>query len=225
MHKTPLLSSCYLPSIEYFACLAKAETVVIDVYEHYERQTERSRCKILMADGVHTLSVPVIKTNGHHTAMKDIRISDNTAWQRDHWRSIQTAYNKSPFFLYYQDDFHKILHKKHDFLCDLNMEFTNFFLKKINIKIQIDFSEKYIENIENYSNYRINAEMQKCKNAENISTLLHSCTSAFQPSTLNHQLSYVQVFGNEFVPNLSILDLLFNCGNESFNYLVKNLTV
>ncbi len=98
-----LLTTAYFPPVGYMAEVLRADTVVIEVHETYPKQTCRNHCVIQGPNGRQTLSIPVTRINGNHTKTRDILISTHEPWQKTHWRSIQTAYNNSPFFLYYLD--------------------------------------------------------------------------------------------------------------------------
>ena len=93
-----LLSTAYLPPIEYFATILACDGFELENHEHYIKQSYRNRCKIMTSNGILDLSIPVNKVNGNHTLIKDIRISYLSNWQSNHWRAIESAYNKSPFF-------------------------------------------------------------------------------------------------------------------------------
>jgi hypothetical protein len=194
---TIVFSTAYLPPIEYFSCLNKYKTILIDVFENYIKQTYRNRCSIYTANGKLTLSIPVKKVDGNHTRVKDIEIDYSQPWQKLHWRAIESAYNSSPFFLYYRDDLKPFYHKKYKFLSDLNNEMLAILCKLIGIKTEIYFSERYIEPSLHLIDFR----------------------DAFSPkkkSSLVHN-RYKQVFDDKysFIPNLSIIDLLFNEGKFS----------
>ncbi len=202
-----LLSTAYLPPIEYFATILQFNSLKIEKYEHYIKQTYRNRCNILTANGLLNLSIPVNKIDGNHTLIKDIRISYLSNWQSNHWRAIESAYNKSPFFLYYRDDFEKFYTQTYELLIDYNTELLKFILKKLGTSIEINFTDDFvpINNSANDIRYSIQPK-QKQKSID-----------------FPH---YYQVFEEKhgFIPNVSIIDLLFNEGTESKNYL-RNLKI
>lgn len=193
-----ILPTSYLPSISFFSDLIKAKEVFIEQYEHFEKQTNRNRCEILAANGVMKLIIPLEK-HGNKTLTKDIKISYKENWQKQHWRSIESAYNRSPFFEFYKDYFVGFYEsKKTTFIIDLNTQLTETVLKLLKINIHLKFTESYIN-----SQTRIPIAI------------------GTEPETRNTK-HYIQVFSNKhpFIPNLSIIDLLFNCGPQSIDYLL-----
>ncbi len=138
-----LLETAYLPPIGYMAEVLRAGAVIIEVNETYRKQTFRNHCSIYGPNGKQILSIPVVKVNGNHTTTKDIRISDHQPWQKIHWRSIETAYNNSPFFLFYQDVFAPFYEKKFGFLVDWNLELLMVILKIMKFNVQIRLTPSY----------------------------------------------------------------------------------
>jgi len=198
----------YFPCLAYFCCLLKAKECVIDIYEYYEKQSYRNRCKILTANKIQTLSVPVCHQGKR--AMKEVKIDYHENWVNVHWRSIRAAYGKAPFFEFYADDFRKVLYKKSVFLADLNAEVLTLCLKFLGIQTPIRYTEKYIEtqHLGEYKDIRSRIHPKKEQFIEEF----------YMPK------SYPQVFGNKFEANLSILDLLFCEGNNSLAILSASST-
>ncbi len=199
-----LLSTAYLPPIEYFATLVQSDAIKIEIHEHYCKQSYRNRCKIITANGLLNLSIPVNKINGNHTFSKDIRISYLSNWQSNHWRAIESAYNKSPFFLYYRDELEKFYTQSYDRLIDYNSALLSLLLKKLGISKTINFSEEFL----------------KLNNSGNDKRCSIHPKSVEEDVIFPH---YYQVFEQKygFIPNVSIIDLLFNEGPESKFYLEK----
>jgi hypothetical protein len=199
-----VISAHYFPCLAYFTALLQYEEVMIDFFEYYEKQTYRNRCRIVTPHKVQDLSIPILKGNSKQV-MRDVKIDYHENWVNVHWRSIASAYGKAPFFEFYADFFRTILYKKPVFLLDLNMEILTTCLKIIGIKKNFEFTEKYLnlgENIE-YTDLR---EAIHPKKQGQIDRFYRS-------------FPYLQMFGNKFEANMSILDLLFCQGNESLQVL------
>ena len=198
-----LFSTAYFPPISYVAAMLNKQVVVVEQYETFPKQTYRNRAVMATANGLLPLSVPVIRTNGNHTYTKDMDICYNENWTAKHWRAIESAYNSSPYFLYYKDDVEAILNKKHRTLLELNMDILAFVFKKLKEPKDIILSTDFVV-------VDANADIEDYRNR-------------FSPKNKEIiQLSpYDQVFEDRFgfVPNLSILDLLFNMGPDSLGYL------
>ncbi|MFM6976613.1 MAG: WbqC family protein [Sphingobacteriaceae bacterium] len=202
MHKAVIFSSFYLPPLAYFSAIQHADTaLLIDKHEHFPKQTYRNRATIHSPNGKLDLIVPVVKGAKVHTAMKDVKVSYEFNWQRLHWLSIQTSYRSSAYFEFYEDAFAPFYHQKWDFLFDYNEEMNHMVFEKLKMKPLIKYSENYIAPSAELQDYR---------------TLIHPKKEAqieVKP--------YFQVFEdrNGFIPNLSIIDLLFNQGPQALKYL------
>ncbi len=197
-----ILSLLYLPPIEYFAWILNADSYKLELHENYFKQTYRNRCHIYTANGLLALSIPVHKTTGNHTLISDIEISYMDNWQINHWRAIESAYNKSPFFLYYQDDLKKFYTKTWKYLYEFNTALTECLLKKLKLNSIVNFTESFVPIID-------------------IEKDLRYCIHPKEESKHIVFPKYYQVFESKhnFIPNLSIIDLLFNEGPESLQYL------
>jgi len=197
-----LLSTAYLAPIEYYVVLANSERILLEQHEYYQKQSYRNRCRIATANGIMDLSIPV--DSAGKTPIRDLRISDHNNWQTHHWRSIETAYNSSPFFEYYADDFRPFFEKKWLFLWDFNLALFNKTLELLDIETKIELTEQYKpETSDNFLDLRAAIHPKK-----EISLLLKP---------------YYQVFETKFgfMPNMSIIDLLFNMANEAQLILKK----
>ncbi len=194
-----LLSTAYLAPANYFAALLSHPIVIIEAHEYFVKQSYRNRCEILGANGKQVLSIPLLNRK-NKSLTKDIRIDTKTAWQMQHWRSIESAYNSSPFFEYYQDELLPLFEKKFDFLLDFNAELQETILQLLEIKLAVHYTKEYV------------TEFDTCWDARNHFSPKQKVENTLPP--------YIQVFENkfEFIPNLSILDVLFNLGNESEAY-------
>ncbi|MBU1014601.1 MAG: WbqC family protein [Bacteroidetes bacterium] len=196
-----LLSTAYLPPINYLSCIALADEITIEAHETYTKQTFRNRSHIYSPNGLQALIIPINKVNGNHTKTIDIQISDHSDWRLHHWKSLQTAYNTSAFFIYYKDEIRKTLQFPSSKLFEYNLHVLNFLLNEIGIKNTIKISEDYINN------------------PSEIVDLRTSISPKSKVSINNPQ--YYQLYSQKygFLENLSILDLLFNEGPNTLNYL------
>lgn len=202
LQKKILLSTAYLPPVEYFYHLAKGEGILLERFETYPKQTFRNRCEIYSEKGKMSLSIPVSKPNGNHTLSKDIMISNAERWQLIHWRAIEAAYLSSPYFLYYRDEIEAFYESTQENLFDFNLKLIRAICDAIGISPQIEFTVDFEKSPEGTNDLR---------NA--ISPKNHKLNYSFP--------AYIQVFGDRhaFIPNLSIIDLIFNLGPETLSYL------
>ena len=197
-----IFSTAYFPPIEYFLLVNKYDEIIIEKHENYVKQSYRNRCKVLSANGVQTLSIPVKKASRQKTKIIDVEIDYKENWQKQHLKTLESAYKKSPFFEYYIPEFQEFFSKKYKFLFDFNAKILEKLLQILNIEKKLNFSEEY-EIYPNISDFR---------------NIIHP-KKQFQ--TNFEAKKYTQVFFNkfEFQENLSILDLLFNEGTNSYNFL------
>ena len=205
-----LLSSAYLPPVQYFAHLQSAEQVWIEQYDHYQKQTYRNRCVIAAPDGPLSLTVPIEKPNTQKAYMRDIRISDHGNWRHLHWNAIESAYNHTPFFEYYKDDFRPFYEKKFDFLVDYNEQLCQLVCQLIDIGTSFQRTESYITEPSN--------------TIIDLRDAIHPKKELMDDASFS-AVPYYQVFQERlgFLPNLSIIDLLFNMGPEAILVLQKSI--
>lgn len=194
-----LLSTAYFAPIRYFSKLASYHEIYIEQHENFVKQTYRNRTVILGANGPISLIVPVEKGRAQKIRIKDLRIAYDEEWQRNHWRTIFSAYNSSPFFEYYADDIELFFRKKHEFLFDFNQQIVETIVELLEIEANFIFTEDFEKIPDTCLNFR-----------EQISPKLH----LIKPDRHFEARPYTQVFSEKFgfIPNLSILDLLFNEG-------------
>ena len=194
-----IFPTAYLPSIEYVSLFLKTEDASIELFETYQKQSCRTRTNVMTANGIQTLTIPVIKTNGNHTLTKDIEISYKESWQQVHLRCLESAYRKSAYFDYYFPYFEKIYKQKFNTLVELNDFCLKTILKIMKVKKDYSFTTDF-ERITDEKDYRIS---------------LSKGTNKIEMKP------YYQVFADRhgFIPNLSIVDLLFNEGPNSIHNL------
>ena len=200
--KKLLLTTAYFPPISYFSAISQAEDVVIEQYENFGKQSYRNRCEIMTANGIIPLTVPVAKANSK-TLTKDLKIVYTTNWQKLHFKGIESAYKNSPYYDYYIDDLMPFFEEKEEFLLDYNHKILTTVLDMMRIQKDIVYTEDYIpENTEGYDDLR---------------SAIHPKPSHRTPGAEFPVHPYRQTFSDRtpFVPNLSVLDLLFCCGPDA----------
>ncbi|QEM10368.1 WbqC family protein [Mucilaginibacter rubeus] len=202
IEKGAVLPMFYLPPVDYFVQINTYKPdILIEREEHFPKQTYRNRANIYSPDGVLALVVPVIKGSKNHTKVKDVKISYDFMWQRLHWQSLQACYRRSAYFEFYEDDFAPFYEKQITYLFDYNQELLNLLLKLTKIKTELNFTDEYQAEYPNLHDFRFSIHPKK--------------ESEMQ------QKPYFQVFEDRqgFMKNLSIIDLLFNQGPQTINYL------
>ena len=201
---TILLSNLYLAPIDYYIALSQSDNVLIEQHDHFEKQTYRNRCRILTSNGPMDLVVPIIRPK-EKCPTKDILISYQEKWQQTHWRAIESAYNSSPFFEYYKEDFEPFFTQKINYLIDLNNGLMETLLQLIHLPVNYQLTDTYK------------------KKEEVVSQGIEDQRKAFHPKQTDKIVTkpYYQVFDQKFgfQGGLSIIDLLFNLGPESLIYL------
>jgi len=215
-----LLSSTYFGPVQWYQKLNRYDECLIERHESFIKQTYRNRMTILTTNGPLSLTIP---TN-HDTsmAMKDIRISDHANWRHVHWNALLSAYGESPFFEYYQDDIRPFYEKKYEFLFDFNMEIMEKMIELLDIRPHVSVTDEYFP--KNETNHKVPSSNLKvpgkqvpslCDFRDAIRPKKPLPDSEFIPR--RYYQVYEQKF--DFQPNMSILDLLFNEGNEAIFYL------
>ena len=196
-----LLHPTYFSSISHWIAIVKADALVFEVNDSYQKQTYRNRANIYSANGKLSLTVPVIFSQKNRQLYRDIKIHNDDKWQALHWKSLLSAYRTSPFFEYYEDDLAPLFHTKQEYLMDFNLQCFETILECLQLNIPYDRTESFDLEPKSTVDFRFLANARKEKDYD------------FS--------AYTQVFGNKhgFISNLSILDLLFNEGPSTMTYL------
>jgi hypothetical protein len=194
MTVTAVISSCYFPSVSWFQDVLQFRHILLDLHEHYYKQTNRNRCTIITANGLMPLIIPV-NTNGNHTPVKDVRIDYSYPWQRVHHNAIVSAYAHAPYFDHYRDSLHQLFAAQPVHLHEWNSDCMNFVTRALRVKLPITNSEAFVDVHDGITDLRSSRK-------KDLSTVVRDFKR------------YSQVFEERhgFHANLSILDLLFCCG-------------
>lgn len=193
-----LLSTAYLGNIQYFSKLVLGEQVVIDGCENYLKQSYRNRCDIVGAQGAISLSIPVYKHSGAKTATRDVCIDYSKQWQPTHWKSIVSAYRNSPYFDEYEQDFSSLYHTRTELLIDFNEQLQQVVFSILGIEPTWTYSDAYVltDGLAGISDYRLSLSPKE---------------RLLKPDSRFECAEYYQIFSDKmpFIPNMSIIDLLF----------------
>lgn len=197
-----LLHPTYFPSISHFTAMLQAEKLTFEIEDNFQKQTNRNRTYIYSPNGIQLLNIPIQHSKKGHQKTKDIQIEPEFDWQKQHFKSLEAAYRSSPFFEFFEDDIRIIFEKKYKYLMDLNFETLDVISKCLRIKLQFDTTTEYFHEVDkkNIKDFRFLANGKKD-------------SSSFE--------RYPQVFDDKFgfINNLSVLDLLFNEGKFTIDYL------
>ncbi|MDO6760423.1 WbqC family protein [Tamlana sp. 2_MG-2023] len=196
-----LIHPTYFPSIAQCIAIVNTDTVVFETDDNFLKQTYRNRCYIYGANGKLTLNIPVVHSQKNRQKYKDVKIFNDENWQSLHWKSLLSAYRTSPFFEYYEDELQPLFTNKSEFILDHNLKCMEVILDCLQLELNTSKTQTYKSVEETHSDYRFLVHAKK------------EITQNLEP--------YTQVFGDKhgFIPNLSILDLLFNEGPNTLNYL------
>lgn len=216
---TSLLSTAYLPPIEYFVVMANSARVEIECGEMYQKQSYRTRCHIYGANGPLVLTLPVLRSaakgeeSSHKIPVGELAIDYSKPWLQQHKRALEAAYMSSPFFEYYMDDIYGILDSGEKSLLEMNTALTLKIAELIGIETPVSLSD---------GNFIMpgSEELQE-RGIEDFRNTIHPKKPALLMERLQMNKPYWQVFTNKqgFVPNLSVLDLLFNEGPNAISFL------
>lgn len=193
----------YFGPISQYSEIIKSDSVVFEMEDNFQKQSYRNRCYIYNSNGKQLLNIPVKDKNkgaSNRKKTKDLLVDNDSLWQDHHLKSLQTAYRTSPFYEFYEDDLRTIFNKKYTFLQDVNMDAHLFIADALQIPLHYTKTDEYIVNSKE-NDFR---ELADVKN---------------KPKTIVD--TYIQMFDDKhgFIPNLSILDLIFMEGPNAISYL------
>ena len=198
-----LIEIHYLPSISYLSAIQQFDQIILEKHEYFVKQSYRNRCYINTAQGREMLTIPLTMKHGK-TPVCEVRIDHSQKWVNNHWRTLQSAYGNAPFFEYYAEDLHSILVRKIDFLYDLNVALLSLCLRWLKMKKEIKETSVY----EKTSPLEV-LDLRNVINAKNPT----GTSKYYKP------VEYNQVFGNMFVKDLSLVDLIFCTGPEALKLI------
>lgn len=198
-----LLHPSYFGPVSQYVAIARADQIIFENEDNYQKQTYRNRMYIYGANGKLLLNIPIKHTGdkSQHQKYKEVRIENDFPWQKQHWKSLQTVYRTSPFFEFYEDEFHPLYHKKYDFLMDFNYHCIELAIECLQINTEASRTTEFIFDPKDITDARHLVEAKGLK--KNIFD------------------SYTQVFASKFgyLNDLSIVDLIFNEGPNASDYL------
>jgi hypothetical protein len=192
----------YFSPISQYGVMVQAEKIEFEVADNFQKQTYRNRCYIYGANGKQLLTVPIRHSKCEtKQKTKDIKIETGAYWQKQHFKSLKTAYNCSPFFEFYEDDLIPIFEKKYQYLHDLNFDTFEFVNQALELGLNYETTKAY--KFDQRNDYRVLSEVK------------HHLVDA--------QVDYHQLFESKhgFIKNLSVLDLIFMEGPNSISFLKK----
>ncbi len=206
-----MILPCYYnaPVSWYAMLMASDEPAVIEVQDHYTKQTYRNRCRILGANGVIDLVIPVAKAHGEKTPMEEVKIDDDPPWQKIHWRSIFSAYASAPFFEFMADAYQPVYEKRYRYLADLNLDLVRITLDQLQLKRDVSTSREFTHPA----------------SGRDLQEIIHPKREFRHPDLQFKPVNYHQVFADRhgFQEDLSLIDLLFNEGPNAVAVLQRSI--
>jgi len=198
-----LIHPNYFPNIHQFTQIIKANNILFEVSDNYQKQTFRNRTYIYGANGKLGLFIPVIHTHKYRELFKDVKISYDSNWMDLHLKSLQSAYRSSPYFEYFEDDFIKLYSEKEKFLADFNIKCIRLISNLLDLDLDYKISNEYVEKTNDIIDLR---DLSNARKEKKIDTP-----------------KYIQVFESKhgYINNLSIIDLIFSEGPNSVSLIVN----
>jgi hypothetical protein len=205
----------YFAPVTLYKNLYKFSNIVFDQYETYQKMGFRNRCQVAGAEGVVDLSVPLLKGRGQKTLVRDVRISDRQPWAAQHWKTIVSCYSRSPWFDHYRDGLEALYLRRFEFLLDWNLACFDWTVRVLGLEIPVSLTERWVGN---YSLPEAEDWRGKLRPRDRGAGYT---VGAEDEGLRAGAVRYRQVFEERagFIPNLSILDLLFCEGKNAGLFL------
>ncbi|AUJ24841.1 WbqC family protein [Virgibacillus dokdonensis] len=219
---------CYIPWYGFFEKVAKVDIFAIHDIAQYEKGGYINRNLIKSSQGFLWLTIPIQIKGNKNTPIKEIKIDNTQDWKRRHWKAITVNYNKSKYFRDYRDFFGDIYHSNWEYIYELNMSIISFIMDELNINTKLC----YISEMECRHKKKSDFVLSLCKELQADNYLsgklgkeyLNEKDFELEGINIDYQeirkIEYQQLF-NDFIPNLSIIDILFNCGPVRTEAIVR----
>lgn len=209
---TLLIDLHYMPPIAAFAMIAAFENIRFESKEHYVKSTFRNRCYISGPNGLQRLSIPLQRGKNQHCAVDEVKISYDENWQKDHWGSLQSAYRRSSFFEFYEDEFAAVFFQQTTHLFEFNFAMFKLIQNLIGTRRDVTFTTEYDPMPEHIYNIR---------------SVFRPGKTVLPPWVSYRPIQYIGVFSEAHTHSgeLSILDLLFNEGPNSLDLLKSSIQI
>ena len=209
-HKAVLLEAQYLPNVQYFSKLVQIPSLVLEAHENYQKGSYRNRCHIAGANGLMRLSIPLRKGKNEKLSIQKTEISYDEPWTSQHWHSIRSAYGNAPYFPYYQDEIEALFQDRPKYLFDWNKSLLQLIIDLLQLPVEISLSEDFAKAVPD-DTLDLRGHIHPKSHRQRVDR-------NFQP------VPYPQLFEERhgFLPNLSILDLLFCAGPQAILHLEES---
>ncbi len=224
----PLLSAFYFGSVEHYRLLAQHQQVIVDIGEHYERQSYRTRTRIVGPNGVQDLTVQIARRSGEKMPMRTVGLSYIETWPQQHVHAIRSAYGNTPWFIHFIDEIEAVVLQRYDRLVDLDLATMRLGMKWLGLRTEVVVSEEYVvqSSLSDVLGGAPTKEVSRLghKTLDNdqpfdLRTTLHPKRSL--PAEITSPPPYPQIFADRhgYQPRMSVIDLVMNSGPEARSIL------